>query len=354
MRRRVPVLACGALLALTLAACEGPTGPTGSAGSQGPAGPAGPAGPTGPAGQDANENCTQCHTNNSELLARQIQYQASAHYVNGNFERNGASCARCHTNEGFLELVETGTVAADVNNPSPPNCRTCHQIHTTYTDTDYALTTTSPVELMFPAGETVDLGPKGNLCGTCHQARDVSPVPVIGGDDVTITASRYGVHYSPVANIMGGTGLFEFSGSAPVTGGAMAHGRTDVGCPTCHMATAYGKQSGGHTLKMAYDYHGSMVDNVAGCLECHSAALEDFSFLGTQATVQAKLDELETLLQAKGILSPGGHYANKGTYSADVTAAFLNWFTVLEDKSMGIHNPRYVINVLTNTIETIK
>lgn len=39
-----------AVVALTLAACEGPQGPQGPQGAQGPAGPAGPQGPAGPAG----------------------------------------------------------------------------------------------------------------------------------------------------------------------------------------------------------------------------------------------------------------------------------------------------------------
>jgi hypothetical protein len=304
-----------------------------------------------------NENCTQCHNNSTDLFAREVQYQASAHYAGGNFERSTTDCAPCHTNEGFLQRIATGaqTVAADIENPSPPNCRTCHQIHTTYTDSDFALTTTVPVSLWNVPGETVDFG-EGNLCAQCHQSRVVDPMPAIGGPDITVADTRYGGHHSPVAEVLGGKGLVAFTGSKTITGGAFVHGGSSVGCPTCHMAMAFGAQAGGHTMNMSYDYHGATVDNVAGCQSsgCHSS-IDDFSKAGVQEDVQAKLDELATLLRAKGIMAAAPSVASvPGTYSGDVAAAFLNWQTITEDKSLGIHNPPYVLNILQNTIEKMQ
>jgi hypothetical protein len=301
-----------------------------------------------------NQNCTQCHADDTNLYARQVQYQASGHFVNGNFERSTKDCAPCHTNEGFLEVLTTGatTTAADIDNPTPPNCRTCHQIHTTYSESDYALTTTAPVALEATPGVTVNFG-NGNLCASCHQARAISPVPTIGGADVAVTSSRYGTHHSPVAQILGGKGLFEFSGSSAIQGGAFVHGSSSVGCSTCHMAKAFGSQAGGHTFAMSYDYHGTEVDNVAGCLEsgCHSS-VDNFKKFGTQDEVEAKLAELATQLRAIGIMAAEPSVSSvAGTWPADVAAAFVNWQTIFEDKSLGIHNPPYVLGVLTNTIE---
>jgi hypothetical protein len=361
MRRRVPVLAGAALLAFVLAGCEGPTGPAGPAGANGaagPAGPAGPQGPAGPAGQDANENCTQCHTNNTDLYARELQYKASVHYTGGDFERSTTDCAPCHTNEGFLERIATGaeTTAADIENPTPPNCRTCHQIHTTYTDADYAFTATAPVDLWYAPGETVDFG-KGNLCAQCHQARPVDDgVPTIGGDPITVTGTRYGTHHSPVAEVMGGVGLFDFSGD--VAGGPFVHGGSTVGCPTCHMAQPYGAQAGGHTMAMTYESHGTEEDNVAGCMTsgCHSAgSVTDFNKFGDQETVAGMLDDLATLLRAKGIMAAAPSTSSvAGTWPADVAAAFVNWQTINEDKSLGIHNPPYVMGILQASIDAMQ
>jgi len=360
MRSRVPVLACAAMVAFVLAGCEGPAGPAGPAGTQGaqgPAGPAGPQGPIGPAGQDANENCTQCHVNDTRLFVKELQYQYSVHYLGGHYERNTTSCAPCHTHEGFIERIATDaqTTAADIPNPSPQNCRTCHQIHTTYTDTDFALTIQSPVTLWLEPDETVDFG-KGNLCAQCHHARGLNllggDLPTIGGDPVQVTSTRYGMHHSPVAEIMGGVGLFDFSGN--VAGGPFRHGEPDVGCPTCHMATPIdGAQAGGHSLNMEAE---GEDENVNGCLTsgCHSS-VTTFHAFGVHDDVDAKLDELATLLRAKGIMAADPSTRSVvGTWPADVAAAYINWQAITEDKSHGIHNPPYVLGILQASIDAMQ
>jgi hypothetical protein len=251
-----------------------------------------------------------------------------------------------------MERLATGTVAADIENPTPPNCRTCHQIHTTYTDADFAFTNTAPVDLIAFPGETVDFG-VGNLCASCHQARPIDPLPVLGGADVAVASTRYGTHHSPVATVLGGVGLFDLAGD--VDGGPFVHGGSDVGCPTCHMAQPFGAQAGGHTMAMTYEYHGAEVDNVAGCMTsgCHSS-VEDFGKFGVQDDVTAKLDELATLLRAKGIMAAAPSVSSvSGTFPADVAAAFVNWQTIFEDKSLGIHNPPYVLGILQGSIDAM-
>jgi hypothetical protein len=184
----------------------GPAGPAGTAGA------AGPQGPAGPAGADGNSTCVECHVNDTEIIARQLQWENSVHATGGHFSLNRQVCADCHSSKGFLARLAGGWGAGQpVDNATPQNCRTCHMIHTTYTRADYALRVQDPVQLQYPAGTTVDLG-KGNLCASCHMARPFSPIPSVGGPDVTTTGSLSG-HHSPVANILGGKGLFVFSGS---------------------------------------------------------------------------------------------------------------------------------------------
>jgi len=151
MRKRMPKwwgigLVLVLLLAPLLVACQGPVGETGPAGSAGPAGPAGAAGNPGPPG---TAECSACHSDTTLITARQVQYANSLHGSGFTFERNEADCAICHTSEGFTERIATGSVeiAGDIENPSPVNCRTCHNIHTTYTQADWALTVDSPVTL---------------------------------------------------------------------------------------------------------------------------------------------------------------------------------------------------------------
>jgi formate-dependent nitrite reductase cytochrome c552 subunit len=352
MKRRIPLWA-GALLAVAVAGCEGPTGPTGPAGATGEQGPMGPTGATGPAGADGNSTCVQCHKNDTEMFIRDVQYQGSGHYLNGNYAyANRADCADCHTHEGFLARLEGGWGAGQpVDNPSPPNCRTCHKIHETYTRADYDLRAQAPVALTFGSG-TVDFG-EGNLCASCHMARAVSPMPAVGGPNVAVTSTRYGTHHSPVANVLGGKGLFKFAGSQTITETPFIHGSKTVGCPLCHMAAGYGNEGGGHTLNMEYDSHGTITQNTSGCTTsgCHST-ISGFDEGHIQSQVQTQLDSLATLLRKAGIMAAAPSVSSKsGTFSGDVAAAFINWQIVTEDKSLGIHNPPYVTRILQNTIE---
>lgn len=354
MNRQVPLWAGAVLLALAVAVagCEGPMGPNGQEGAAGGQGPAGPAGPTGPAGANGNSTCSQCHLANTEIFVREVQYQGSGHYTLGNYAyANRADCADCHTHEGFLARVAGGWGAGKaVADASPPNCRTCHLIHDSYTRADYGLRVTAPVRLQL-RGATVDFG-KGNLCASCHMSRAVSPMPAIGGPNVTVSSSRYGGHHSPVADILGGTGLFEFPGPVIINGPSI-HGSKGVGgCPACHMAAGYGNSAGGHSLNMEYDRHGAMTENLTGCLAagCHSS-LTGFNDGNIQHQVEAQLDSLAKLLRKAGIMAAAPSVSSKsGSFPGDVAAAFVNWQLIEEDKSLGIHNPQYVTGILRNTI----
>ncbi len=357
MRRSFSVItgaATASLLGiLMLTACiEGPEGPAG------PAGAAGPTGAQGVAGSDANQNCTQCHDDDTGIKVRQIQWEASVHATGGNFERgNSASCAACHSHEGFVERIAAGTqtAAAGIDNPSPPNCRTCHQIHTTYTDADYNLTTQAPFDLWINDVE-VDYG-KGTLCAQCHQPRVPNPMPVLGGADVAITSSYWGAHYTSMGAFLGSTGGYELVGTEAYPTSPFAHADVATnadGCVTCHMATPFGDQAGGHTMKMEYFYHGSDTPNTAGCETCHSSAdtWDDFDYGNVQTDVQALLVTLKAQLETLGIMD-GTDHAIAGTWTADQAGALLNYLMAYHDGSSGVHNPTYIKALLTNTIASL-
>jgi hypothetical protein len=165
-------------------------------------------------------------------------------------------------------------------------------------------------------------------------------MPVIDGDDVTFTSTHYGPHHGPQGDMVAGAGFFMFDDTP---GGMHTHG-ADGGCATCHMAAGT-ETTGGHTF----------VVSVAGCNTCHSG-VEDFGHFGLQADVQALVDELGHLLEAEGI----AHFEDDewhpvpGTYSANVTAAYWNFMGVVEDRSMGIHNPTYIKALLESSIAEIQ
>lgn len=323
---------------------------------EGPAGVAGKDGKDGEDGingTDGTATCIQCHDNTQEIFARTNQWEHSTHALGGNYERNTGECAVCHTSQGFLGNLDGSydwtATGAMINNPNPPNCYTCHKIHDTYTPADLAFTVTGAVA-MRNVTETFDFG-AGSLCASCHQGRTVDPFPIAGGADITVSGSRYGIHHGPQANVFTGKGLF-------LIGDGLANSLhttmiTDA-CVTCHMADPYGVQAGGHTMFLGYDYHGTPMLNTAGCKACHTdnaALLASVTELQTE--VAGLLAELKLKLDAAGITAAGSDNSISGTYSAEVAGACLNYKALTEDKSLGVHNPTFVVKLLQNTIAAL-
>jgi hypothetical protein len=348
-----------AFFALLIVGCEGPQGPAGAAGADGADGA------DGTDGVNAAATCTDCHNRDIEIVARSEQYANSVHGTGVNHERASSTysiagfCAQCHSHNGFLDFQGTGSVASGgYENPSRIGCRTCHNVHSSYTQADWGLTYNSPVTLEWDAA-TADFGTVANLCINCHQSRAVSPVPVVDGTDVTFTSSRYGPHHGPQTQVVGGTGLFEF-GNRTITGGPNTHGNTTSNakvCAGCHMYAPFGAAAGGHTWMMEYDDHGTPADYTASCNDaaCHDGSVSDFDHAGAHTCVENALTALGTYLEnnpaaaPNGIKQVGEHLANAGTYTANLTAAWLNYLILDEDRSHGVHNPRYAKQILEDT-----
>ena len=361
MRKLSHLLLMIAAVAFVLVSCEGPMGPEGPEGPKGDKGDQGEQGIQGiqgDAGEDAATTCTQCHDNSTSISLASFQYNMSGHamaeitnYGNRTYGTvyPAGDCAQCHVSQGFKEFYETGTiVGAPYTNPQNTNCYTCHEIHETFTEDDWALTHAGSLALM--QGGTFDKG-DGNLCARCHQSRTVSPMPAVGGAGVNITSDTWGGHHSPNANVVAAGGLYEVAGTTfyPTV---LAH-YAGNSCVTCHMAPANGNDAGGHTWSMEYDYHGTETFNFNACSTCHgdkTATLAAMDALQTE--IATKLETLRVLLDddAINIYNPDNGRNFTGSFSDDVAGAYLNWQLILEDKSMGMHNPSYVRAVLDNTI----
>ncbi|MHB8793753.1 MAG: hypothetical protein ACYC6O_10530, partial [Thermoleophilia bacterium] len=129
------------------------------------------------------QTCTECHDDTTLITGKQIQWEGSGHGTGTAYLRGtSASCAGCHSGGGFSTMVAAGQQpnAVDMDpattgnqgdpDPTRQGCRTCHQVHDTYTGVDWALETTSPVSLYAIPGNTFN-GGTGNLCASCHQPR---------------------------------------------------------------------------------------------------------------------------------------------------------------------------------------
>jgi nitrate/TMAO reductase-like tetraheme cytochrome c subunit len=343
----VRVIAIGlAILGLTmlLAACagaEGPQGPEGPQGSAGPQGPEGPAGPAGAAGEISTTDltCTQCHDSSSLITGKKTAWSESRHgsgeaYVRG----TSASCAGCHSGGAFSIRIAAGLDPDEVEegdpNPTRQDCRTCHNIHTTYTRDDFSLATTDPVTFFVMEDVTFD-GGEGNLCVNCHQPRRV--FEAVDGM-VEVDSTHWGPHHGPQSIMLLGVG-----GAGDVEGKpSPMYNLVEDTCVGCHM----------------FNENHSYEPNVAACQQCHTDA-EDFDIEGVQTEVEGLIEELRPLLLAKGMLeegeTPEDDHPVLGTYPEAEAAALWNYIYIAhEDKSLGVHNPDYTIDLLEASIESLQ
>lgn len=312
----------------------------------------GPQGPEGEPGSNAMGTCIECHDMSSDLKAKIIQYNNSLHATGSAFARNETNCAPCHSSEGFRERILTGaqTTATVINNPTPPDCRTCHNIHSTYTDKDYELTTTAPVTL-WVGGETINVG-KGNLCVNCHQPRPTSPMPVPDGDSISITSNRWGPHYGTQSVILAGVGGIKFPNPSVPYNNSIHKTAVKDGCVGCHMQLPYGNQAGGHTMLMGYGEEGE-TPLAKVCATCHEGAT-NFDLAGTQTTIDSLMTILKEKLYEKGIYNKTNDLAKPGKHAANVAAAYYNYKTVAYDRSRGVHNFKYTKALLINSIDKLQ
>lgn len=372
----------------------------------------GDAGPAGPPGESTILQlegfadgivCADCHNPDIDttfyVWAIKWQWEAAGHVTGGTFaDRNNAPCSGCHTTEGFIQRAKAGfpaqatgsawgSVVTSQSNPSPVGCFACHSPHS---NGDFRRRTTVPVQLWSPmdgiSDPTVDLG-TGNICLNCHQPRGTSFSPKMkttqgATDTLRITSSRWYPHYGVQGHMflgVGSGGGFEFPGktyaNSPHTSQSTI---TQQGCPTCHMAEPDDLGNGGHSNVIGY---GTPTEyNVNGCTQsgCHGSMDVDTYVggsssltggMGVHTYVHDYLDTLATLLQAKGIIGSNGLVqGNNGTSNASSSnprtfvgqagllqaGALYNFYFVEHDASHGIHNSRYALQLLNDSIEEMR
>lgn len=279
--------------------------------------------------------CTSCHNDTTLIVSKQAQFHESRHGMGEAFIRGaGADCAGCHGSEGAKARINAGLQPHDpsiegVVNVSPYNCRTCHDIHTTYTMADFSLTgDEAPVQMEYTP--SVFDGGAGNLCANCHQVRN--PTPEVVNGMIEVTSIHWGTHHAVGASMLLGEG-----GLGGVEGGPSLHYRVvhDT-CVGCHMGEAYN-----HTYE----------PDVANCQGCHED-LDTFDRNGVQTEIAGMLEDVKGRLIAQGIMDEEGH-AVPGTYPENVANALWNYIFVVEEKSKGVHNTDYARALLQYGIDNL-
>jgi hypothetical protein len=293
------------------------------------AGEPGPAGPAGESVAATDLTCTECHNDTSLITGKKASWQESLHGSGTAFIEEGPrnTCAGCHSGATFSAMIAAGQNFTQVEtgdtNPTHQDCRTCHQIHTTYTGADWALETEAPVAMVI-SGATFD-GGKGNLCANCHQARryiaNFASKTETGKYDVT---ARFDTHHSVQGDmLLGAPGM-------GVEGKPGSHySMVENTCVGCHMG-----ENDNHLFE----------PQLAKCQECHADA-ENFDINGAQTKVVERLAELQTALLSAGLLTQAedGTVATvPGTYDEAQSTALWNYNLINNDGSKGAHNMNYV------------
>jgi len=279
-------------------------------------------------------DCMACHNDTTLITGKHFAMEETLHgsgtaaaYAGGR-----GSCTACHSGASFSAMVAAGQKPnefTDVIDVTRQDCRACHQVHTGYTEADWALETTAPVNL-YAFGELMFDGGKGNLCANCHQPRR-QIAAADPNDNIRVTSTHWGPHHGPQSAMLLGTG-----GAGDVAGVPSFHYRLvrDT-CVACHI---------GPDMVHTFEAVSSVCD------ECHTPE-DDLDI--AMASVQAKITVLHDMLEAKGLYHDG--HPVVGTYPAAEASALWNYILIeIEDGSSGAHNSPYTNALLDASIAALQ
>ncbi len=288
-------------------------------------------------GAGSNSFCQGCH----EGVAASIRLAGDAgSYPLNNFFGGGAIAERPDT----TEVANLGI-----------GCPTCHDPHSD--DNPGQLRTVDDVYLVEANGENpvITIGGVGKLCMQCHHARRGPESQIQNGYD------HFGPHANPQADMAAGKSAYHGVADPNFVWAGPSHLNVQNSCKTCHLNTVEYGGSGspavtGHSFR----------PTVEACANCHGPisdfddiiALEDFdgdgAVEGVQSEVQGLMYMLEDALVASGLDTTGVGFA--GALGDTTRSTFqqreagYNLIYLEDDKSMGIHNPDYAIQLLQQSI----
>jgi hypothetical protein len=293
--------------------------------------------------------CGQCHEEFAELQkTNHTDPLPFGHYEPT--EGRLTVCYPCHYTPGYIGAVDSEMdfhsfkyppgVLDEIPKDTPNvSCSVCHDPHSAGEDNPYGLRT----------------GSAGTACDTCHYEKWQNAI------------------------LEGAAGTFGNGYHYPGKDYEVINGhRTDDKCVLCHMDTGTAAMDesgilklGGHTFRMRdfgpdnTPYTGDDLLNIAVCKNCHPG-LTDFDWNDVQTDVQDLLDELRDLLmEINHDFLPANKPGNCARCHKGGTVPFLddpglvlenaytNYKLIANDRSRGIHNPKYIKKLLQDSIDSI-
>jgi len=290
-----------------------------------------------------------------------------------------AVCAKCHGAEKIPEYLREGKVTPAPHVKNGFACTNCHADMLTYARHKV-------VNVKFASGVTIDTGNNdSNLCMTCHQGNEStnSVNKAIAGKPLDTPDPKLNfihVHYFPAGATQYGTeakGGYEYEGKKYA--GRFAHMPNVSSCTGCHQP---------HTGEVKIDRCGGCHDGikqVADLANIRMSTRGDFDGNGKEEGLAREIENLKAELYvaiqtyAKNV---GGKplaftrvaypywYAdangngridpeevrmdNKYTaYTPRLIQATYNWTFALRDPGGAYHNPRYIIQLLYDSLESL-
>lgn len=337
--------------------CEGPAGPAGADGLNGT---------DGTSGLNGDVTCLACHNTavKNTITAQFAQSQHASGAIAVEYAGGRASCAQCHSHDGFVEWAFSGEVEADIADPKAWECSTCHNLHNTFDSTDYAFRVQGAVTMLDGSGATIDQG-NNNLCINCHQARtgrasfDKDPTTytrTFSGDDYevyknttaigpngTVTDDAVNMTVEVVFDVPAGYTYISSTHAGPHHG---PQGNLWAGIGGTVAGTPYAPHSAGCVgCHMGPESNHSFMPHETNCDACHGSKETEMDAIAER--VQIVGEALEAIhavhfSEEDGLFHPV--YASLTTVQFD---AWFNFMYVLEDRSNGAHNPTYIKAMLT-------
>lgn len=316
--------------------------------------------------------CNLCHDDASHHVKGE-QFAVSKHGEHGVIEAQ-ASCAKCHTGKGFAQVskgLAAGKTESQITSDpyfdatdSKINCQACHDPHNTTNTFQLRSVTATTAD----NATAITKGGLGRICMDCHKSRTVASDAYV----TPATFSRFGPHHAPNTEVFLGQNFYTFGKTAPVTKHADL---MTNGCVDCHMAATVNgtngrpKLMGNHTFSMTSPTGES---NMTACAPCHGYSLggnfRDVKFYYAGVTVDLDRDGVEEGFQAEvegycnlvAARLPGAPQGAaiistkpNATWTLVQKQVLWNLYSILEDKSMGIHNPKFVAWILDNSYKQV-
>lgn len=306
--------------------------------------------------------CGVCH----DSLPHHVkvnEWGMSRHSTGYVFRFSGA-CLPCHSSKGFIETwdpyylstnkVPRGTEQEGIT------CTACHDPHSPGMGRQLRAITTAKLSngVVITSAEAG----MGVLCMNCHHARQRADTYV-----TNIPSGNFGPHHSTQADLLAGENAIEYGMNMPSSRHMQA---VTNSCLGCHMQMVAGtsfsnalNKVGGHTFRLIYN-NGTTNENddihvTEVCSVCHveegtfDFGGEDYdrdgSIEGVQTEIQGLLETLGKLLPPVG----STQVTVNASYTLQQRKAAYNWYFVWEDKSLGVHNPKYAAAILQASIDDL-